>query len=87
MPRYRRADIPGATYFFTVVAYRRRPILCDAPVRAALHDAIKHRLILCLDLPILSLPLAILALSRIPQVFPITTSQEVAAVAAPFCFK
>jgi putative transposase len=27
-------------YFFTVVAYRRRPILCDEPVRIALRDAI-----------------------------------------------
>lgn len=36
MSRYRRAAIPGATYFFTVVTYRRRPILCDAPVRAAI---------------------------------------------------
>jgi len=41
MSRYRRADTPGATYFFTVVSYRRRPILCDDPVRAALRDAIK----------------------------------------------
>jgi len=41
MSLYRRADIPGATYFFTVVTYRRRPILCDASVRAALRDAIK----------------------------------------------
>jgi hypothetical protein len=35
------ADIPGATYFFTVVTYRRRPILCDVPVRAALRYAVK----------------------------------------------
>ncbi|MEQ1601261.1 MAG: hypothetical protein ABL885_05775 [Methylophilaceae bacterium] len=41
MSRYRRAHIPGATYFFTVVTYRRRPILCDAPVRAALRHAIQ----------------------------------------------
>ncbi|MEQ1621804.1 MAG: transposase [Methylococcales bacterium] len=41
MSRYRRADTPGATYFFTVVTYRRRPILCDDQVRAALRDAIK----------------------------------------------
>jgi putative transposase len=40
MSRYRRATVPGATYFFTVVAYRRRPILCDDPVRAALRAAI-----------------------------------------------
>jgi putative transposase len=41
MSRYRRVVIPGATYFFTVVTYRRRPILCDALVRAALREAIK----------------------------------------------
>jgi len=29
MSQYRRAIIPGATYFFTLVTYRRRPILCD----------------------------------------------------------
>jgi putative transposase len=28
------------TFFFTVVSYRRQPILCDAPVRAALRGAI-----------------------------------------------
>jgi REP element-mobilizing transposase RayT len=37
---YRRADILGATYIFTVVTYRR-PVLCDALVRAALRDAVK----------------------------------------------
>ncbi|MCF7965365.1 transposase [Methylobacter sp. Wu8] len=41
MSHYRRAYIPGATYFFTVVTYRRRPILCDDPVRSALRDAVK----------------------------------------------
>jgi len=40
MSRYRRADTPGATYFFTLVTYRRQPILCDAPIRTALRDAI-----------------------------------------------
>jgi putative transposase len=40
MSRYRRADVPGATYFFTVVTYRRRPVLCDEPVRAALRAAV-----------------------------------------------
>jgi len=40
MSHYRRANTPGATYFFTVVAYRRQPIFCDAPIRAALRDAI-----------------------------------------------
>jgi hypothetical protein len=41
MSRYRRADIPGVTCFFTVVTYRRRPILCDDSLRAALCDAVK----------------------------------------------
>ena len=40
MPRYRRANTPGATYFFTVVTYRRREFLCDADVRVALREAI-----------------------------------------------
>ncbi len=39
MSRYRRANIAGATYF-TVVTYRRQAILCDAPIRRALRDAI-----------------------------------------------
>ena len=40
MSRYRRAKTEGATYFFTVVTYRRQAILCDEIVRAALRDAI-----------------------------------------------
>jgi putative transposase len=40
MSRYRRSNTPGASYFFTVVSYRRRPILCEAPVRVALRHAI-----------------------------------------------
>lgn len=40
MSCYRRASIAGGTYFFTVVTYRRRPILCDAAIRAALRAAI-----------------------------------------------
>lgn len=40
MPNYRRASIAGATYFFTVVAYRRQRILCDDAVRFALRTAI-----------------------------------------------
>ncbi len=40
MSRYRRANTAGATYFFTVVAYRRQRILCDERVRKALRDAI-----------------------------------------------
>ena len=42
MSGYRRAGTPGATYFFTVVTYRRQPILCDPPVREALHQAINE---------------------------------------------
>ena len=41
MSHYRRAIIPGATYFFTLVTYRRRPILCDPLVRSALRVAVK----------------------------------------------
>ena len=40
MSRYRRSQTPGATYFFTVVTYRRQAILCDAPIREALRNAI-----------------------------------------------
>jgi putative transposase len=42
MSHYRRAYTTGGTYFFTVVAYRRRPILCDEPIRDALRAAIKY---------------------------------------------
>lgn len=41
MSHYRRANTSGATYFFTVVSYRRQKILCDEPIRNALRDAIK----------------------------------------------
>ena len=40
MPNYRRAIVPGGSYFFTVVTAGRRPILCDDPVRSALRAAI-----------------------------------------------
>ncbi len=40
MPNYRRLWVPGGTFFFTVVSYRRQPVLCDPPVRAALRKAI-----------------------------------------------
>jgi len=39
MSRYRRA-LTGSTYFFTLIAYRRRPILCDDAILRALRDAI-----------------------------------------------
>jgi putative transposase len=41
MLRYRRTNIPGGSYFFTVVSYRRQAILCDEPIRNTLRDAIK----------------------------------------------
>jgi len=40
MPNYRRNRVRGASYFFTVVAYRRRPLLCLPDVRTALRAAI-----------------------------------------------
>lgn len=40
MSNYRRATATGACYFFTLVSYRRQPILCDGPVRAELRAAI-----------------------------------------------
>lgn len=40
MSRYRRARVPGGTYFFTVVTERRQPILTHADVRQALREAI-----------------------------------------------
>jgi putative transposase len=41
MSEYRRANTKGGTYFFTVVIYRRQPLLCDERVRAALREGIK----------------------------------------------
>jgi putative transposase len=41
MSRYRRASTTGSSYFFTVVAYRRQPILCSDPIRSALRTAIE----------------------------------------------
>ena len=39
MATFRRAK-HGTCYFFTAVAYRRRPILCDNAIRHALRQAI-----------------------------------------------
>ncbi len=41
MPNYRRAVVPGGTFFFTVVARHRRKILCNPDIRIALRDAIR----------------------------------------------
>lgn len=40
MPNYRRAQTAGASYFFTLVTYRRRAFLCEPEIRSALRDAI-----------------------------------------------
>ena len=40
MPRYRRWYVPGGTYFFTVVAYKRRRIFREEIARKCLHEAI-----------------------------------------------
>src|SRR5688572_23083040 len=42
MSDYRRWYVPGGTYFFTVVTYCRRRILCDALGRDCLRQAIEH---------------------------------------------
>ena len=41
MPNYRRLFIPGGTYFFTLVTYKRRRILTDPLARDCLHSAIE----------------------------------------------
>lgn len=40
MSRYRRL-LTGSTYFFTVVAHRRRPIFCNPAIRSSLAQAIR----------------------------------------------
>jgi len=42
MTDYRRRKIPGATYFFTIVAQDRQPILNEAHARFCLKQAIRH---------------------------------------------
>jgi len=42
MADYRRSKIAGGTFFFTVVAYERRPILTTKVVRTALREAIQQ---------------------------------------------
>ncbi len=37
--RYRRSTTPGATYFFTVVTYRRQTILYEPDTVALLREA------------------------------------------------
>jgi putative transposase len=42
MPDYRRARIKGATYFFTVVTYRRQPVLCLPESLDAMKDVMSN---------------------------------------------
>ncbi len=42
MPNYRRTNVPGGTFFFTVVSWRRRPVLCNPDIRASLRAAITN---------------------------------------------
>jgi putative transposase len=42
MARYRRWFVPGGTYFFTLVTFRRRPFLTDLIARAALRQALRE---------------------------------------------
>jgi putative transposase len=39
MPEYRRAILPGGTFFFTVVTYQRKPFLISAEAREILRFA------------------------------------------------
>ena len=41
MSRYRRADVAGGSYFFTVVTERRQRILTEPAMRAALRESIE----------------------------------------------
>lgn len=41
MATFRRALVPGGTYFFTVVSHQRRPLLTGPPVLAALRQAMQ----------------------------------------------
>ncbi len=40
MPNYRRASVPGGSYFFTLVSWKRRPNLTTPAFRTALRAAI-----------------------------------------------
>lgn len=49
MPGYRRWYVPGATYFFTVVTERRRPLFAEASNRQRLREAMRSTFA---DLPV-----------------------------------
>ena len=39
---YRRAFVPGATYFFTIVTAHRRPVFHDEAALELLRQAFRH---------------------------------------------
>ncbi|HCS51029.1 transposase [Rubinisphaera sp.] len=41
MPNYRRANVPGGTYFFTLVTYQRTPYFADEPARKLLGQCLR----------------------------------------------
>lgn len=42
MPNYRRAKVPGGTYFFTVVTHDRAPLLSGKPALSTLGDCLRE---------------------------------------------
>ena len=42
MPEFRRACVPGGTFFFTVVTYQRARFLCTAPARHLLRTVLRQ---------------------------------------------
>ena len=42
VPNFRRAIVPGGTFFFTVVTQGRAPFLCDEPARRILRTAFRE---------------------------------------------
>jgi putative transposase len=39
MPNYHRPDLPGGTFFITIVTFKRMPILTNSRARRILHDS------------------------------------------------
>jgi len=69
MPNYHRPDIPGGTFFITLVTYKRLPIFSHPRVRSKLHDAwetVRQRLPFTTD-AICLLPEHIHALITLPE--------------------
>ncbi len=42
MSNYKRLNTQGGTYFFTLVSFKRRKILCDKPMLQAMRNAVKQ---------------------------------------------